>query len=124
MIVPTTYPALHDPEAYPNPDVFDPQRWIDGDAEKQHKNWLVFGTGPHYCLGQTYAQMNLMAMISLASVKLDWSHQITPISENIKVFATIFPQDDCLLSFTRRGSSSKSIAAEGKQALRMPEIAA
>ena len=92
MIVPSVYPALHDPEAYPNPDMFDPDRWITGDAEKMTKNWLVFGTGPHYCLGQTYAQLNLMAMIGKASMHLDWKHQVTPLSEDIKVFATIFPQ--------------------------------
>lgn len=102
MVVPTTYPALHDPEAYPNPDYFDPDRWITGTAEQQTKNWLVFGTGPHYCIGQTYATLNLMAMVGKASLHMDWKHQITPKSEKIKVFATIFPQDDCLLSFSRR----------------------
>ena len=92
MVIPTTYPALHDPEAYPNPDTFDPDRWITGDAEKQVKNWLVFGTGPHYCIGQVYAQMNLIAMIGKASMHLNWEHKVTPLSEDIKVFATIFPQ--------------------------------
>jgi C-22 sterol desaturase len=92
MIIPSVWPATHDPEAYPNPDTFDPDRWITGDAEKQVKNWLVFGTGPHYCLGQTYAQLNLMAMIGKASMELDWVHHPTPISEDIEVFATIFPQ--------------------------------
>ena len=92
MVIPTTWPALHDPEAYPEPDSFNPDRWITGDAEKQTKNWLVFGTGPHYCLGQTYAQLNLMAMIGKASMHLDWVHHATPRSEDIKVFATIFPQ--------------------------------
>jgi sterol 22-desaturase len=92
MIVPSVWPATHDPEAYPNPDTFDPERWITGDADKQVKNWLVFGTGPHYCLGQTYAQLNLMAMIGKASMELDWVHYPTSISEDIEVFATIFPQ--------------------------------
>jgi C-22 sterol desaturase len=102
MIVPATYPALHDPAVYPAPDTFDPDRWISGTAEQQGKNWLVFGTGPHYCLGQTYAQMNLIAMLGMASMKLDWRHQVTELSEEIKIFATIFPKDDCLLSFTKR----------------------
>ena len=92
MIVPSCWPALHDPEAYPNPHSFDPERWITGDAEKQVKNWLVFGTGPHYCLGQTYAQLNLIAMIGKASLGLDWVHKPTSKSEDIEVFATIFPQ--------------------------------
>ena len=92
MVIPSVWPATHDPEAYPNPDSFDPDRWITGDAEKQVKNWLVFGTGPHYCIGQTYAQLNLMAMIGKASMELDWVHHPTAISEDIEVFATIFPQ--------------------------------
>ncbi|KAL1305435.1 hypothetical protein AAFC00_002318 [Neodothiora populina] len=102
MVVPATYPALHDPEVYPNPDSFEPERWITGTAEQHPKNWLVFGTGPHYCLGQTYAVLNLMLMIGKASVEMNWEHEVTPLSEEIKVFATIFPKDDCLLSFTAR----------------------
>ena len=102
MVVPTLYPALHDPIAYPNPENFNPDRWITGTAEQQSKHWLVFGTGPHYCIGQTYATHNLMALIGKASMVLDWKHHPTPRSEEIKVFATIFPMDDCLLTFQRR----------------------
>ena len=92
MIVPSCWPALHDEQAYPNPHTFDPERWISGTAEQQTKNWLVFGTGPHYCLGQTYAQLNLIGMIGKASMNLDWKHFPTAKSEDIEVFATIFPQ--------------------------------
>ncbi|KAF2870789.1 cytochrome P450 61 [Massariosphaeria phaeospora] len=102
MVIPVTWLALHDGEAYPNPDSFVPERWLTGDADKQTKNWLVFGTGPHYCLGQTFAQANLMLMIGKASMMLDWKHKVTDLSEEIKVFATIFPMDDCLLTFTDR----------------------
>jgi len=92
MIIPSCWPALHDPEAYPEPDSFNPERWVTGDAESKSKNWLVFGTGPHYCLGQTYAQTNLIGMIGKASMGMDWVHRITVQSEDIQVFATIFPQ--------------------------------
>lgn len=103
MIIPTVYPALRDPEIYENPDHYDPDRYVYGDAEeKGAKNFLVFGTGPHYCLGQIYAQMNLALMIGKASMYLDWKHHPTPKSEEIKVFATIFPMDDCPLTFTER----------------------
>ncbi|TVY83776.1 Cytochrome P450 [Lachnellula suecica] len=103
MIIPTVYPALRDPEVYENPDYYDPERYFSGDAEvKGAKNFLVFGTGPHYCLGQVYAQNNLALMIGKASMHLDWVHHPTPTSEDIKVFATIFPMDDCPLTFTKR----------------------
>lgn len=93
MLIPTTYPSLRDPEVYPEPDSFNPERWISGDAEaKGSKNWLVFGTGPHYCIGKVYATNNLILMIGKASMELDWVHHPTPLSEVIKVFATIFPK--------------------------------
>lgn len=103
MVVPTTYMALRDPDVYENPDEFDPERYYTGDAEvKGAKNFLVFGTGPHYCLGQHYAQLNLALFIGMASMLLDWKHHPTPLSEEIKVFACIFPKDDCPLTFTER----------------------
>jgi len=69
MLIPSTWLSLHDPEAYPThggADEFAPERWTEADAEDKGKNWLVFGTGPHYCLGQQYAVMNLMVRLSLA----------------------------------------------------------
>ncbi|CAK1361478.1 Cytochrome P450 61 [Cercospora beticola] len=102
MIIPSTWLSLHDPEAYEQPDEFVPERWITGNAEEQGKNWLVFGTGPHYCLGQTYATLNLMLLLHKLTKSYDWTHKITPTSEDIKVFATIFPMDDLLLQFTKR----------------------
>ncbi|KAK6076102.1 cytochrome P450 61 [Seiridium cupressi] len=102
MIVPSCYPALHDPVAYPNPDVFDPDRWITGDAQSKTKNWLVFGTGAHDCLARSYVPLTMAAMIGKAALEIDWVHHATPRSEEIRVFATLFPMDECQLVFTKR----------------------
>ncbi|KAG7147474.1 Cytochrome 61 like protein [Verticillium longisporum] len=103
MIIPSVWPALRDPEVYERPDEFDPERYYTGDAEaKGSKNFLVFGTGPHYCIGQVYVQLNLALMIGKAALQLEWTHHPTPLSEEIKVFATIFPKDDCPLTFKER----------------------
>lgn len=91
MVVPSCYPALHDPEVYPNPESFDPDRWILGDAESKLKNWLVFGAGPHDCLARKYVPLTMTAMIGKAALELDWVHHATSKSEEIKVFATLFP---------------------------------
>ncbi|KAM5349240.1 hypothetical protein ACJ41O_005747 [Fusarium nematophilum] len=102
MIIPSCYPALHDPEVYPNPDVFDPERWISGDADSKTKNWLVFGAGPHDCLARKYVPLTMAAMIGKAALELDWVHHATSRSEEIRVFATLFPMDECPLVFTKR----------------------
>lgn len=93
MVCPSTYLALRDPDVYDKPDEFDPERYYTGDAEeKGAKNYLVFGLGTHYCLGQLYAQHNLALMIGKASMMLEWAHHPTPQSEEIQVFACIFPE--------------------------------
>lgn len=103
MVIPTLYPALHDPEVYDQPDEFIPERWVEGSKACQaNSNWLVFGTGPHVCLGQNYVFMGLVSLFGRAALYYDWKHTVTPLSEEIRVFATIFPQDDCILKFTKR----------------------
>jgi C-22 sterol desaturase len=99
MIVPSCYPALHDPVAYPNPDIFDPERWISGDAESKTKNWLVFGAGAHDCLARKYVPLTLAHMIGKACLELDWVHHATDKSEEIRVFATLFPMVCCIGRF-------------------------
>ncbi len=91
MVIPSCWPALHDPAAYPDPDVFDPDRWITGTAEAQTRNWLVFGAGPHDCLARRYVPLTMAAMIGKAALEMEWRHVPTERSEEIRVFATLFP---------------------------------
>ncbi|XWX01965.1 hypothetical protein V2A60_009997 [Cordyceps javanica] len=102
MIIPSCYPSLHDPEAYPEPHIFDPDRWITGDAESKTKNWLVFGAGAHDCLARRYVPLYMAALIGKASLELNWVHHATKKSEEIRVFACLFPMDSCPLVFTKR----------------------
>ncbi|KAH8587134.1 cytochrome P450 [Bisporella sp. PMI_857] len=102
MVVPSCWPALHDPEVYPRPDEFDPDRWISGDAADKSRNWLVFGAGPHNCIAQQYVQLTMTAMIGKATLEVDWTHHATSRSDEIKVFATLFPMDDCPMVFNQR----------------------
>jgi C-22 sterol desaturase len=103
MVIPTTYPALHDPIAYPNPDSFDPDRWgPDGTAEDYPKNYMVFGNGPHHCLGKEYALLHLMSTVAQATRRLEFKHYPTEDSDTIWLFATTYPKDECHMSFYPR----------------------
>lgn len=86
MIIPSFYNALHDPEVYGEPDVLDPERWLDpkGSANSNPKNYLVFGSGPHRCIGLEYAMMNMTLVLATAATTMNWVHDITPLSEEIE----------------------------------------
>lgn len=102
MLIPTLYPALHDPEVYDDPDSYIPERWENPTTDQDKRNWLVFGTGPHLCLGQNYVLMLFTAMLGKFIMNAELTHHKTELSEEIKVFATIFPKDDLILEWTRR----------------------
>lgn len=105
MVIPSFWNSLHDPTAYPSPDEFRPERWLEGaesPAAKHPKNYLVFGSGPHNCIGKEYAMQHLIAVMGNASVLLNWEHKRTELSEKVMVIATIYPKDGACLKFTQR----------------------
>ena len=86
MVIPAFYNSLHDPEVYPEPEVFEPERWLDhkGTANANPKNYLVFGSGPHRCIGIHYANMNIALCIATAVAMMDWEHDTTPQSDEVE----------------------------------------
>lgn len=58
--------ALHrDPRAYPDPDRFDPDRWLDPDPEVLRAYYLPFGMGPHVCVGEGFAWSLIMTTLGV-----------------------------------------------------------
>ncbi|KDQ20436.1 hypothetical protein BOTBODRAFT_151125 [Botryobasidium botryosum FD-172 SS1] len=106
MVIPSLYPSLQDPEVYPEPDRFLPERWLDDNsvANANPKNYLVFGAGPHRCIGVEYTTMNMAVALGTAAMCMDWTHHVTEESEKVQIIATIFPKDGCLLKFRPRDS--------------------
>lgn len=86
MVIPSFYNSLHDPEVFPKHDELIPERWLDPDssANKNPKNYLVFGSGPHKCIGLDYASMNIALVLGTASVLMDWEHCLTPESDKVQ----------------------------------------
>lgn len=69
---------LHaDPDVYPEPDRFDPQRFID---EKPNTfSWVPFGGGTRRCVGAAFANMELDVV--LRTVLRHFTVQITDAPE-------------------------------------------
>ncbi|KAJ7124785.1 cytochrome P450 [Mycena crocata] len=104
MLIPSFFNSLHDAAVYPEPEEFQPERWLDpkGLANSNPKNYMVWGAGPHRCIGLEYAMMNIALVLATAATMFDWEHEVTPLTDKVEIIATLFPRDGCKMKFTPR----------------------
>ncbi|XP_066279166.1 uncharacterized protein [Branchiostoma lanceolatum] len=58
-VFPNLWAVLHDPEVYPDPDVFKPERFLDDSKFKKGDTFIPFSLGRRACLGEQLARMEL-----------------------------------------------------------------
>ncbi|WP_129305446.1 cytochrome P450 [Streptomyces sp. L2] len=69
-VVWSPYLHQHDPAYFPDPEVFDPERWSPGRAGATRGSFLAFGDGRRKCIGENFAWSELQ--IILATVLRTW----------------------------------------------------
>jgi cytochrome P450 len=74
LILWSAYLAGRDPEAWPDPLTFDPDRFVDPTPEQKalaDAAWVPFGRGARNCIGFALAQMELTLVIARLAQRLD-----------------------------------------------------
>ncbi|KAH8287582.1 hypothetical protein KR054_010440, partial [Drosophila jambulina] len=72
------YALHHDPDFYPEPEVFRPERFLDGGLKsyKQEGVFLAFGNGPRQCVGMRLGLA--LAKAALAAIVLRFRVLVSP----------------------------------------------
>lgn len=86
-------------QGFTNPHQFDPERFS---AERKEdllykRNWLLFGAGPHQCIGQRYAINQLTLFVNLFTTLVDFKRSRTPGCDDLLYTPTITPKDEGLM---------------------------
>jgi cytochrome P450 family 135 len=79
-VAPCVYLAHRNPEVYPNPDAFEPERFLERPPGTY--TWIPFGGGVRRCLGATFAQFE-MAVVLRELVKRHRIRPATPKPERV-----------------------------------------
>ncbi|KAH7922200.1 cytochrome P450 [Leucogyrophana mollusca] len=64
-----------DPDTFPNPETFDPERWLDNGKLRPDMSFFTFGFGRRVCPGQHIANRSLYINLAL----IFWSFRISQV---------------------------------------------
>ncbi|MCS0602101.1 cytochrome P450 [Streptomyces sp. LP11] len=82
-----TYGSDSDPERFPDPGVFDPDRWLSAAARQPShaQGFLPFGSGPRFCPGRNLALMESTLIVSMAchNFVIDPDTSAGPVGERV-----------------------------------------
>jgi cytochrome P450 len=96
------YAAHRNPERFPDPDEFKPERWFDGLARRLPKGAFVpFAEGPRKCIGASFAMQE--AILSLATICSRVMVAPTTSAEpKLRPAVTLRPAEPVTLRISRR----------------------
>ncbi|KAJ6218335.1 hypothetical protein RDWZM_009492 [Blomia tropicalis] len=76
LVLISPYSIHRDPEYFPDPLKFDPERFFGENSQENNKAYMPFGAGPRLCVGMRFAQNELR--IGLAKFILNYKVEIDP----------------------------------------------
>ncbi|KAK4873034.1 hypothetical protein RN001_015063 [Aquatica leii] len=103
VFIPTL--AIHkDPDIYPNPEEFDPERFSPENIRSRHTcTWMPFGVGPRTCIAYQFGLMEIKIVIATLLNRYQFTlnpKTQQPVEPTSKGFL-FFPNDKIWINFER-----------------------
>ncbi|GLY93098.1 cytochrome P450 [Actinoplanes sp. NBRC 103695] len=102
-----SYGARRDTERFGDPDVFRPERWLEGKLPPEALPFAPFGAGPRYCPGRNLALIEAAMVTSVLGREFDFEpdHSAGAVVERMEF--TTFPTNLNLRVRTRAATATR-----------------
>lgn len=101
----------HDARSFPEPEVFRPERFLPGAPAIPRSAYMPFGAGPHFCLGQHFATIEMALVAAELIRQFDLSLEKGAGLPEPFVDLALKPKRPLRVRFTRRQGAAASAAA-------------
>jgi cytochrome P450 len=91
----------HDARSFPDPERFLPERFLTGAAPIPRGAYMPFGAGPHFCLGQHFATVEMAVIAAAIIQRYDLSLEAGAALPEAVVDLALKPKTPLLVRFTR-----------------------
>jgi hypothetical protein len=110
-LVPNAYLIHHDPEIYPDPYAFRPERFLDKPPGTY--TWIPFGGGRRRCLGASFAMLEMKVVLR----EVLRQRQLAPIGDRFSLpqrrNITVTPANGAELRLPVRAQVPEALALSG-----------
>jgi cytochrome P450 len=101
-VAPCVYLAHHDPQIYPEPFAFEPERFLD--VQPDPASFLPFGGGLRRCVGATFALYETKIVLGTMLAACDFTLAQDGPARIVRRAITLWPEGGTRVSMTRGGT--------------------
>ncbi|HEY8101808.1 MAG TPA: cytochrome P450 [Burkholderiaceae bacterium] len=92
----------HDPRWFPEPEKFQPERFMPGAPEIPRGAYMPFGTGPRVCIGQHFAMIEMTLIAAMLLRQFDFEFIAGESLPKPKIEMLLRPEKPLQINFIRR----------------------
>lgn len=102
IVIMSPYVTQHDARYFPEPEKFDPDRWLPENSAGRHKfTYFPFGGGRRLCAGEPFAWME--GVLVMATLCQQWRATLVPGHEiGFELYVTLRPKGGMPMTLHRR----------------------